>query len=246
LPALPQLPDMPKLPDLPAMATLGPDFPGSAVSVYTQIARGSNVCWFSAYGALDRNGYIWHAKVEPESKGGTAEILIHERVDKNQRGAKTFGVLIAPHGDNATVSAENIKMPEALGSRLKADAYRWARGGIGCVKGDTAWTPPAAAMIKAAEANPGNAKQSEAKKPIAKKKPLAVTEKASAGAVPAAQVKPHTQSVSDGASGSVTGGAKLRGSQDPMASDRSRDAAATVSKPSTGIPDGTTAAGKAP
>ena len=56
---------------------------------------------------------------------------------RNQRGLKAFTVTIAPRGDGAAVVAESLKMPVALGQRMTADAYRWAKGNVGCVEGNT-------------------------------------------------------------------------------------------------------------
>lgn len=134
----------PKLPDN------APEFPGSSTSVYTRIARGANTCWFGLRGTLDRT-YIWHARAEPESKGGMAEILIHERFEKNQRGLKAFSVTIAPKGEGAAVSVQNLKMPPENGKQMTSDAYRWAKGNVGCKEGETDWAPVAAAPVPAPE-----------------------------------------------------------------------------------------------
>jgi hypothetical protein len=128
----------------PALPHDAPEFPGTSTAVYTRIARGANTCWFGPRGTLDRT-YIWHARAEPEAKGGMAEILIHERVDKNQRGLKAFSVTIAPKGDGSAVSAQSLKIPADVGKQLTADAYRWAKGNIGCREGDSDWAPVAAA-----------------------------------------------------------------------------------------------------
>ena len=141
LPKLPDLPALPSLPSLPSTPSHTSIFPGSPTTVYTRVARGSNTCWFGPAGVLDKT-FIWFAKAEPESKGGGAEIAIHERVDLNQRGLKAFSVTIAAQSEGATVVVQNVKLAEALGQRMTADAYRWARGGVGCKEGDTAWGSP--------------------------------------------------------------------------------------------------------
>lgn len=157
------------LPPIPSLPSNAPEFPGSSTSVYTRIARGANACWFGPRGALDRT-YIWHARAEPESKGGMAEILVHERVDKNQRGLKSFSVTIAPRGEGAAVVAESLKMPAILGQRMTADAYRWARGNVGCVEGDSSWEPLTAEQ-SATPAPAGKKKVKTAAKPPAKGAP---------------------------------------------------------------------------
>ena len=127
------------LPSLPSLPIATPEFPGSAATVFARIVKGSNTCWFGPKGALDRT-YILHGRADPEAKGGTAEILIHERVDQNYRGLKAFAITIAPVGEGAAVTAKNLKMAEEIGKRMTADAYRWAHGGLGCHDGDTSWT----------------------------------------------------------------------------------------------------------
>lgn len=156
------LPSLPSLPVLPANA---PEFPGSSTAVYTRIARGANTCWFGPRGTLDRT-YIWHARAEPESKGGIAEILIHERVDKNQRGLKAFSVTIAPRGEGAAVAVDSLKMPLDKGRQMTADAYRWAKGNVGCTDGDTDWAPVSAANTP--PPNPKKQKKLAVKRPAPK------------------------------------------------------------------------------
>ena len=177
-------------PSLPSLPSDTPEFPGSSTSVYTRIARGGNTCWFGPNGTLDRT-YIWHAKAEPESKGGIAEILVHERFEKNQRGLKAFSITIAPKGEGAAVAVQNLKMPEAIGKRMSADAYRWARGGVGCAEGDTSWTP----VVPPAAPRP-----TDAKKGAPRKKPELAAPKTAAKAI-----KP-VETVSGGSQGAVTSG----------------------------------------
>lgn len=130
------------LPAIPALPSNAPEFPGSSTTVYARIARGANICWFGPRGALDRT-YIWHARAEPEAKGGMAEILVHERFEQNQRGLKAFKITIGPKGEGAAVAVNNVKMTEAIAQRMTADAYRWARGGVGCTEEASDWSPQA-------------------------------------------------------------------------------------------------------
>lgn len=130
------------LPAIPALPSNAPEFPGSSTTVYARIARGANICWFGPRGALDRT-YIFHARAEPEAKGGMAEILVHERFEQNQRGLKAFNITIGPKGEGAAVAVKNMKMPEAVAERMTADAYRWARGGVGCTAEASDWSPVA-------------------------------------------------------------------------------------------------------
>ncbi len=164
----------------PILPVDAPEFPGTSTSVYTRIARGANTCWFGPRGTLDRT-YIWHARAEPESKGGMAEILIHERFEKNQRGLKAFSVTIAPKGEGAAVSALNLKMPPETGKQMTADAYRWAKGNVGCKEGETGWAPVAAAPVAAPAP-----KKAEPKKKVAQPKaPSVKAEEGQSSALPA-------------------------------------------------------------
>ena len=135
---------------LPALPTETPEFPGTAATVFSRVARGSNTCWFGPKGALDRT-YIWHGRADPEAKGGTAVLMVHERFEKNYLGRKAFAVTIAPKGEGAAVVVQNLKMADEIGKRMTADAYRWARGGVGCAEGDTSWLPTAPEPAKVAE-----------------------------------------------------------------------------------------------
>jgi len=111
-----------------------PGATGSATEIYSRLARGAMSCWFAVGGPLKKN-YIFHATADAPSRGGKAEIVIHERdpTQPNPRGAKAYLVGIQPIGDaSATLTAENRKMPEAFAAAMTDDISRWAKGTEGC------------------------------------------------------------------------------------------------------------------
>ncbi len=73
--------ELPSLPELP-----GSNDPtraqGRVSDVYTLIARGARMCWFGADGAL-KETHIFHAALDPPSRGEVAEIAIQE-IDRTQ------------------------------------------------------------------------------------------------------------------------------------------------------------------
>lgn len=161
-PAL-SLPAAPKLPSLEAVSAIakGPEQPaGSPTELYARIGRGAMACWFGAKGALKKD-YIYHADAEPASRGGQAEIVIHQRdpSQPNPRGPKAFRVRILPAaGETATVETENLKIPDAMAATMIADVARWSKGENGCSEGSAAagWSP--------AQADAGKDKAAGAKK----------------------------------------------------------------------------------
>lgn len=140
--------------NLITVSSTAPKYPGSPTEIYTRVARGALSCWFGPHGMLDGKRYLYFARAEPEAKGAGSEILIHERVDENQRGLKMFKVSIAGRGENAAVEASNLKMPPDVGERMVRDVHRWAKGGLGCGD-DVNWT-----------AAPKSEPQSKQKKPV--------------------------------------------------------------------------------
>ncbi len=132
---------------------------GTASDLYTRLARGVLTCWFGPRGPL-RGAYVFDAEAEPPARGGRSEIVIHvkDTGSTNVRGVRAFRIAITPEGENASLTVENLKVPEPLATSLKADVERWAAGGIGC--GDdataTAWSPqvPADQSENTAETRP--------------------------------------------------------------------------------------------
>ena len=149
---------LPKLTDLTAALPEAYTEPqGSATDLYARIARGALGCWFSPKGGMKQD-YIYHAEADAPSRGGKAEIVVHVRdpSQPNPRGAKAYKVLITPKNDaSATVTTENLRMPEAQAVLMTRDVYRWAKAEDSC-EGSTAavlaataqTTPPAPKPVK--------------------------------------------------------------------------------------------------
>jgi hypothetical protein len=130
---------------------------GTPIEVYTRIARGALACWFGASGPL-KGTHIYHADAEP--RGGRSEIVIFERdpTAASPRTLKAFRVQIAPEAEQVLVASENLKLPEALATAMKADVKRWSVGAIGCSETPSlpaGWAPQAP---EAAPAGPPAAK----------------------------------------------------------------------------------------
>lgn len=132
---------LPKLTDLTAaLPEVQKEPEGSATELYARIARGALGCWFSPKGGMKKD-YIYHAEADAPSRGGKAEIVVHMRdpSQPNPRGAKAYKVLITPKDEtSATVTTENLRMPEAQGAVMTADVNRWAKGEQGCEGSATA------------------------------------------------------------------------------------------------------------
>lgn len=106
---------------------------GSPTEIYTRIARGALSCWLGAYGPI-KTTHMFRAAAEPRSKGGRSTITIYEAPkDKNRKiGKRAFAVRIAPSGNTASVSAENVTLSEKLAERFNIDVHRWAANDQGC------------------------------------------------------------------------------------------------------------------
>ena len=119
-------------------------------------------CWFAVGGPLKKD-YFYHATAAPASRGGKAQIVIHERdtTQPNPRGLKSYIVNIEPTGESsATVRAENLKMTDAFAGAMTNDVARWTKGEDGCSQapGVAGWTPSipqeTASTTPAADAQP--------------------------------------------------------------------------------------------
>lgn len=144
--ALPKM-ELPKVDvskiELPKV-TLEPGHPvvGTPTEVYTRVAQGAVTCWFGAHGPL-KGRYIYHASAESPSRGGRAEISVHERDDlsKDPRGGRALKIFIAPEGEQTLVSYENQRISSELSDAMRRDVDRWAGGKTGCepIPAQTAW-----------------------------------------------------------------------------------------------------------
>jgi len=124
-----------KLPELPQLVGPGEPMraPGSVTDVYARIAQGTRACWFGADGALKAT-HIFHADVAPASKGGIAEIAVHEYHPEGESrwGRRVFLVTLHPADGQTAIAVENLSMPDPIASQMRADVFQWSQGGTGC------------------------------------------------------------------------------------------------------------------
>ncbi len=125
-----------KLPQLPQLTgSVGEPMraPGSVPEVYARIAQNSRACWFGPEGAL-KTTHIFHADLEPPSRGEIAELVVHEldRGGESRWGRRVFKVSLQPSDQQTAIAVDNISMPTEIGSRMRADVFQWSQGGTGC------------------------------------------------------------------------------------------------------------------
>ena len=125
-----------KLPQLPQLTgSVGEPMraPGSVPEVYARIAQNSRACWFGPEGAL-KTTHIFHADIEPPSRGEIAELVVHEldRGGESRWGRRVFKVSLQPSDQQTAIAVDNISMPTEIGSRMRADVFQWSQGGTGC------------------------------------------------------------------------------------------------------------------
>jgi hypothetical protein len=131
---------------------------GSATDIYSRLASGAMKCWFAVGGPLKKD-YIYHATAAPASRGGKAEIVIHERdtTHPNPRGLKSYAVDIEPTGESsATVRARNLKMTDAFASAMTNDIARWTNGEESCSQAMAVAGGPPASPQTTASATPSD------------------------------------------------------------------------------------------
>ncbi|MEZ5853787.1 MAG: hypothetical protein R3D67_03200 [Hyphomicrobiaceae bacterium] len=125
------------------------------IDVYSKIARGALRCWFGVEGALKAT-HTFHARAEPESKGGAAQILVQTRApdDPNHGALTAYRITIAPAPGGAQVDAENARFSKQQGEIMTGDVKNWLAGADNCtVMGSGGWgaAAPAAEPVKNAE-----------------------------------------------------------------------------------------------
>ncbi len=134
---------------------------GSPTEVYTRVAQGAVTCWFGAHGPL-KGRYIYHASAESPSRGGRAEISVHERDDlsKDPRGGRALKIFITPEGEQTMVSYENQRISSELSEAMRRDVDRWAGGKTGCepIPAQTAWNAETQRLPEKPAANATKAK----------------------------------------------------------------------------------------
>jgi len=134
---------------------------GSPTEVYTRIAHGAVRCWLAPGGAL-AGTHIFHADAESPAKGGSAEIVIHEREVAAPRpwGRKVFRIALAAADTKTSLAVENLALPDPLVAQMKADIHAWSAGQPSCTAGEGGTgmrkdpPPPAAPAPKVAKAKP--------------------------------------------------------------------------------------------
>jgi len=114
------------------------------VDVYARVARGALKCWFGPEGSLKAT-HVFHAKVDPPSAGGMAEIGVHTREAGSNHGVlRAYGIVIKPVGEGSNVEVQNTRFSEADAALMRADVARWVAGQEGCgIVGTGGWNPGA-------------------------------------------------------------------------------------------------------
>lgn len=111
------------------------------VDVYARVARGALKCWFGPEGSLKAT-HVFHARVDPPSAGGSAEIGVHTREAGSTIGVlRAYVIAINPvSGGGSTIEVQNVRLPEKDAALMKADVARWIAGQEGCsVIGTGGW-----------------------------------------------------------------------------------------------------------
>jgi hypothetical protein len=117
---------------------------GTPTEIYSLVARAALGCWFAANGPLKAT-HVFYADAAPPSRGGRAEIVLHERNASlsDQRGARAFRVGFASDASGVRVDVAAIKITSTLAELMVRDVEVWAKGGAGCQA--QALSPPQAA-----------------------------------------------------------------------------------------------------
>lgn len=107
--------------------------PGEPVAIYTLVARGIHACWFGAGGPL-RNTHVFRAEAQSHTKGGEAEIIIHERdmAQADQRGQQAVRISFQNAAGLVRVGIAVMKVPSGYGEPMLRDVGTWAKGQAGC------------------------------------------------------------------------------------------------------------------
>jgi hypothetical protein len=106
---------------------------GDPTTTYTQIARAIHACWFGAGGPLT-NTHVFRAEAQSPTKGGQAEIIIHERdvAFTDQRGPQALRIAFENAAGVTRVGTKVLKLPPGYGEPMTRDVEAWAKGGAGC------------------------------------------------------------------------------------------------------------------
>ncbi len=106
---------------------------GEPIAIYTLVARGIHACWFGAGGPL-RNTHVFRAEAQSQTKGGEAEIIIHERdmAQADQRGQQAVRISFQNAAGLVRVGVAIMKVPPGYGEPMARDVGAWAKGQTGC------------------------------------------------------------------------------------------------------------------
>jgi hypothetical protein len=125
-----------------ALPTLGPAGEASRVAIpveeaYARIARGAHACWFAASGPLKRS-HVFHAEVDPPSRGGAADIGVLERdtAQPSPWGRRVFRIGLTAVDGNTAIEVANLALPDALAARMRSEVFQWLDGNSGCRAGE--------------------------------------------------------------------------------------------------------------
>ena len=123
---------------------------GDATTLYTLVARGIHACWFGAGGPLS-NTHVFRAEAQSPTKGGQAEIVIHERdvALADQRGPQALRITFENNGGVVRVATKVLKVPPGYGEAMTRDVEAWAKGAGGCQLRASFPQPPATTAAKA-------------------------------------------------------------------------------------------------
>jgi hypothetical protein len=137
--------------------------PQRSAEIYSRIARGANACWFGPRGRLSTT-HILHADAAPSMNGGKVEVIVHERaVDQpTPWGPRSFRIELAEStgmdgtagGGGTGVAVENLRFPDAVAARMRAEVLQWAAGSEGCKVDPALDGPPPAAAPRPEPASP--------------------------------------------------------------------------------------------
>jgi hypothetical protein len=123
---------------------------GDPTSLYTLVARGIHACWFGAGGPLT-NTHVFRAEAQSPTKGGQAEIIIHERDVglTDQRGPQALRIAFENNGGVVRVATKVLKVPPGYGEPMARDVETWTKAGSGCQLRASFPQPPATTAQKA-------------------------------------------------------------------------------------------------
>ena len=134
--------------------------PGTPTGVYTLVARGALGCWFGAGGPLKAT-HVFQAEAEPPTKGGAAEIVLHERdvTLRDQRGVRAYRISFVSDATGVRVGTSALKIEPQLAQLMAKDVGAWARGGSSCELRSIMPPAPPAPVSGKSGSGPGSSKK---------------------------------------------------------------------------------------